>query len=193
MAVNVLRLYKFPYYQCLSRSVTSDSHFKYVSYLIYSVLIYFNVFLCSHFVLPFSQFSEQFQCGKFLLRLGSISGVSNNFLVNCLFHQFLFLLLFEKFYCVECFLIKLIFQSCLKYFFYLVVIFFIPSSISVVSFAPQMGDLRIALIDLLFVMLYLSCISLFSLKGVHCNPYYTCACMAPTIKILAPVPMGKPL
>ena len=63
-------------------------------------------------------------------------------------------------------------------------IFLIPSSISVASFAPYIGDLSIALIVLLFVMLYFSCISLFSLNGVHCNPYWTCACIAPTIRFL---------
>ena len=61
-------------------------------------------------------------------------------------------------------------------------IFLMPSSISVASFAPYMGDLSIARRARLLEMLYFSWISFSSLRGVHISPYWTYACMAPTIK-----------
>ena len=75
-------------------------------------------------------------------------------------------------------------------------IFLIPSSISVASLAPYMGDLRIARIALLLEILYFSCISFSSLSGVHIRPYWTCACIAPTIKFfdmhgVIPPPLSK--
>ena len=63
-------------------------------------------------------------------------------------------------------------------------IFLIPNSISVASFAPYIGDLNIALIALLFEMLYFSYNSFSSLSGVFIKPYCTYACMAPMIKFL---------
>ena len=49
--------------------------------------------------------------------------------------------------------------------------FLIPNSISVASFAPYIGDLSIALIALLFEILYLSCIYDSSPSGVFIRPY----------------------
>ena len=63
-------------------------------------------------------------------------------------------------------------------------IFFIPSSISVASFAPYIGDLRIALIALLLVTLYFSCMGLTCPSGVLTSPYWVWAYMAPTIRFL---------
>ena len=62
--------------------------------------------------------------------------------------------------------------------------FLIPSSISVASFAPYIGDRSIALIALLFEMLYLSYIALSLLSGVLISPYCTYACIAPTMRFL---------
>ena len=63
-------------------------------------------------------------------------------------------------------------------------IFFIPSSISVASFAPYIGDLKIALIALLLVTLYFSCMGLACPSGVLTRPYWVWAYMAPTIRFL---------
>ena len=62
--------------------------------------------------------------------------------------------------------------------------FFIPSSISVASFAPYIGDRSIALMARLFEILYLSCMAFSSFSGVFTSPYYTYAYMAPTIRFL---------
>ena len=62
--------------------------------------------------------------------------------------------------------------------------FFIPSSISVASLAPYIGDLSIALIALLLVMLYFSCMRVSFPNGVFISPYYVYAYIAPTIKFL---------
>ena len=62
--------------------------------------------------------------------------------------------------------------------------FFIPNSISVASFVPYIGDLSMALMALLFDILYFSCICSTSLNGVFIRPYSTCAYIAPIIKFL---------
>ena len=59
-----------------------------------------------------------------------------------------------------------------------------PSSISVASFAPYIGDRSIALMADLFEVLYLSCMAFSSFRGVFTSPYYTYAYMAPTIRFL---------
>ena len=64
------------------------------------------------------------------------------------------------------------------------VIFLIPSSISVASLAPWIGDLIRALTARLFAMLYFAWISWKSANEVFLSPYSTCAYMAPTIKFL---------
>ena len=63
-------------------------------------------------------------------------------------------------------------------------IFLIPNSISAASFAPYIGDRRIALIALLFVILYFSCIQFSWPRGVFTSPYWVQACIAPTIRFL---------
>ena len=69
-----------------------------------------------------------------------------------------------------------------------------PSSISVASFAPYMGDLSMARIALLLEILYLSWIYESLPRGVFISPYYVCACMAPTIRfLLIPGVMPPPL
>ena len=62
------------------------------------------------------------------------------------------------------------------------------------SFAPYMGDLSIALIALLFEMLYFSWIYESLLSGVFIRPYYVYAYIAPTIRfLLIPGVMPPPL
>ena len=68
----------------------------------------------------------------------------------------------------------------------------IPSSISVASLAPYIGERKIALMALLLDILYFS-YSAFSLtSGVFIKPYYTCAYIAPTIKFLLMVGVTPP-
>ena len=62
--------------------------------------------------------------------------------------------------------------------------FLIPNSISVASFAPQMGDLNMALIALLFEILYFSQIYESVPSGVFIRPYYVYAYIAPTMRFL---------
>ena len=62
--------------------------------------------------------------------------------------------------------------------------FLIPSSISVASFAPYIGDLSMALIALLFDKLYFSCIWDSFSSGEFIRPYCTQACIAPIIRFL---------
>ena len=62
------------------------------------------------------------------------------------------------------------------------------------SFAPYMRDLSMALIALLFEMLYFSCIYESLLSGVFISPYYVYAYIAPTIRfLLIPIVMPPPL
>ena len=93
-------------------------------------------------------------------------------------------MLFKKLCCAAFLHLSLVILSYSMYFSCLVMIFFIPSSISVASLHPYIGDLSIALIALLFDILYLSYIGLSSFSGVHIKPYYTYAYIAPTIKFL---------
>ena len=59
-----------------------------------------------------------------------------------------------------------------------------PSSISVASFAPYMGDLRMARIALLFEMLYFSWICDSLLSGVFISPYSDYAYITPMMRFL---------